>query len=115
MREDQHRFLALLGQLPGRLTAEQAAWVINCQPHDIPVLITNHFLKPLGNPPQNGIKYFAAVDVLELSRDRTQLMRASAAIYRHWQKQNARKRNRVTSVPLEENRAAVDESIAAEA
>jgi hypothetical protein len=27
MREEQHRFLQLLGQLPARLTAEQAAWV----------------------------------------------------------------------------------------
>jgi len=34
MREDQHRFLTLLGQLPARLTAEQAAWVLNCQAHD---------------------------------------------------------------------------------
>jgi hypothetical protein len=34
MREDQHRFLALPGQLPFRLTAEQAAWVLNCQTHD---------------------------------------------------------------------------------
>jgi hypothetical protein len=25
----------LLGQLPARLTAEQAAWVLNCQPHDV--------------------------------------------------------------------------------
>ena len=27
MRDDQHRFLMLLGQLPARLTAEQTAWL----------------------------------------------------------------------------------------
>ena len=39
MSEDQHQFLLLLGQLPARLTVEQAAWVLNCQPHDVPVLL----------------------------------------------------------------------------
>jgi hypothetical protein len=31
MKEEQTRFLSLLGQLPARLTAEQAGWVLNCQ------------------------------------------------------------------------------------
>src|SRR5437868_9145319 len=63
MRDDQHRFLTLLGQLPARLTAEQAAWVLNCQQHDVPILVASRLLKPLGNPPPNGIKFFATVDV----------------------------------------------------
>ena len=51
MREEQHQFLRLLNQLPARLTAEQAAWVLNCQPHDVPILVAARLLKPLGNPP----------------------------------------------------------------
>jgi len=47
MRDDQHKFLMLLGQLPARLTAEQAAWVLNCQVHDIPALVTAKLIKPL--------------------------------------------------------------------
>jgi hypothetical protein len=90
MSEEQHRFLRLLGRLPARLTAEQAAWVLNCQPHDVPVLVAAKLLKPLGNPPVNGIKYFATVDVLESSQDSRWLARMSAAIYQHWQKKNAR-------------------------
>jgi hypothetical protein len=39
MRADQQNFLSLPGQLPARLTVVQAAWVLNCQPHDIPVLV----------------------------------------------------------------------------
>ena len=57
MKEDQHRFLSLLGQLPLRLTGEQAGWVLNCQSHDIPALIHARLLKSLGNPSANGTKY----------------------------------------------------------
>jgi hypothetical protein len=95
MRDDQHRFLSLMGQLPSRLTAEQAAWVINCQPHDIPALVSAKLIKPLGNPPANGIKFFATADLLEQVRDRNWLVRVSATIYQHWHKKNAQNRNRV--------------------
>ena len=92
MRDDQHRFLMLLGQLPARLTAEQAAWVLNCQPHDIPALVASRLLKPLGNPPPNGIKFFATADLLELMKDRNWLVRVTSTINQHWHKQNARKK-----------------------
>ena len=94
MRDDQHRFLSLLGQLPARLTAEQAAWVLNCQAHDIPALVAARLLKPLGNPPQNGIKFFATVEVLELAKDAKWLTRITVAINQHWHKQNARRKSR---------------------
>ena len=68
MKEEQHRFLILHGQLPARLTVEQAAWVLNCQTHDIPILVAARLLKPLGNPPPNGVKFFAASDVLESTK-----------------------------------------------
>lgn len=84
----------LLGQLPARLTVEQAAWVLNCQPHDVPVLVASRLLKPLGNPPPNGIKFFAAADVVERINDRTWLAKVTNAVNQHWQKKNARKKNR---------------------
>jgi hypothetical protein len=90
MHDDQHRFLMLLGQLPARLTAEQAAWVLNCQSHDIPALVAAKLIKPLGNPPANGIKFFATADLLKNTKDRHWLVRLSATIYQHWQKKNAR-------------------------
>jgi hypothetical protein len=90
MKAEQHQFMQLLGQLPARLTAEQAAWVINCQPHDIPVLAAAKLVKPLGNPPMNGIKYFSTADILEACKDRNWLMRVSAAIHMNWAKRNAR-------------------------
>lgn len=59
---------SLLGEpfgIPARLTSEQAAWGLNCQPHDVPILVAVRLLKPLGNPAQNGIKFFAASELLE--------------------------------------------------
>ena len=96
MNENQHRFLMLLGQLPARLTAEQAAWVLNCQVHDVPALVAARLLKPLGNPAPNGIKFFATADLLEPVKDRNWLVRASNTIYQHWHKKNVAQKNRPT-------------------
>jgi hypothetical protein len=93
MKEDQHRFLSLLGQLPLRLTAEQAGWVLNCQAHDIPALVNARLLKPLGNPVQNSAKYFATADVLEKAKDSSWLVKVTNTICQHWQHQNTRKKN----------------------
>lgn len=92
MSDDQHHLLSLLGQLPARLTAEQVAWVLNFQPHDIPVLVAARLLKPLGNPPQNGTKFFATKTVLELGKDEKWLHRATLVIYQHWHGKNAKKK-----------------------
>lgn len=92
MREDQLRFLSVLGRLPARLTAEQVAWVINCQPHDIPVLVAARLLKPLGNAPPNSVKYFGTLELLALMDDRTWLAKMTGAINGHWKRKNKRKR-----------------------
>jgi hypothetical protein len=93
VKEDQQRFLSLLGQLPVRLTAEEAGWVLNCQAHDIPALVNARLLKPLGNPSQNGAKFFAATDVLEAAKDRSWLVKVTNTISQHWRHQNARNGN----------------------
>jgi hypothetical protein len=92
MRDDQQKFLQLLGRLPARLTAEQTAWVLNCQPHDVPILVATRLLKPLGNPPANGIKFFATTDLMELAQDRAWLAKMTHTISQHWQKRNMRQK-----------------------
>lgn len=92
MSDAQNQFLRLLGQLPARLTAEQTAWVLNCQPHDVPILVAARLLKPLGNPPPNSVKFFAAQEVLELAQDRTWLVKVTNALNQHWQRKNSSKR-----------------------
>ena len=92
MREDQRQFLALLRQPPARLTAEQTAWALNCQPHDVPILVMLRLLKPLGNPQPNSIKYFATTDILELANDRPWLAKMTSAVSQHWKAKNLQKK-----------------------
>jgi hypothetical protein len=113
MRDDQHRFLTLLGELPARLTAEQAAWVLNCQVHDIPALVSARLLKPLGNPPPNGIKFFGTADLLESAKDRAWLVKVTVAVNQHWHRQNARRRGRPASISQDGQSA--DDGLAAAA
>ena len=103
MKDEQQKFLAIAGQLPARLTAEQTAWVLGCQLHDMPILIASRLLKPLGNPAQNSIKFFAASEVLALSRERSWLMKATTAINVYWHSQNAKRKGRLCSFSQSDN------------
>src|ERR1039457_6307777 len=95
MRDDQHRFLMLLGQPPARLTAEQAAWGLNCQAYDVAILVMARLLKPLGSPAANSVKFFATADILELSKDRTWLAKLTNTIGQHWRGKNCRKKTHI--------------------
>ena len=93
MKNEQYEFLTLGGRLPARLTAEQAAWLLGCQGHDVPILVAARLLKPLGNPAPNGIKFFAATDVVELASDRSSLAKVTNIVNQHWHKKNVRQKN----------------------
>lgn len=58
----------------------------------MPVLVAARLLKPLGNPPPNSVKYFAALELLEQMKDRTWLARITNTLTQHWQRKNAAKR-----------------------
>ncbi len=109
MKEEQQQFLVRLGRPPARLNAEQTAWALNCQPHDIPVLVGARLLKPLGNPPANGVKFFATADVLELTQDRTWLNKVTATLYARWNRQNAARKKAPARHP-ENNKNATPEN-----
>jgi hypothetical protein len=106
MSEEQQRFLALVGHLPARLTAEQAAWVLNCQAHDVPILVAARLLKPLGSPQANAVKFFATADVLEFAKDRAWLVKMTNAVCHHWRGQNERRKGRPVEV-RQDGRAAL--------
>lgn len=82
----------LLAEPPARLTVEQTAWLLNCQVHDIPILVAARLLKPVGNPPVNGQKFFAAAEIRRLAGDSNWLSRMTNAIHQHWQRKNERRR-----------------------
>lgn len=101
MSDEQRQFLGLMGMPPARLTARQCAWVLNCQLHDIPVLVAAGLLKPLGEPAPNSTKWFATVEVLLLARDRVWLGKVTRALGRYWQRKNEAKcSHRGAALPL---------------
>lgn len=87
MNSDRYQFISL-SRMPGRLNTEETAWYLGFSAHDIPVLIAHRLLKPLGNPPQNGGRYFAASDVEHLRTDTKWLDKASAILVKHWKMKN---------------------------
>ena len=99
MNDEQRQFLSLLAGTPARLSVEQVAWVLNCQPHDIPILVAARLLKPLGSPPPNGCKFFAAPEILELARDRAWLGRITNALQLHWRHKNQQRRAGAGELP----------------
>jgi hypothetical protein len=72
---------------------EQTAWVLGCQPHDVPILISSRLLKPLGSPQQNAIKYFSSSEVTEMAKDRAWLGKMTQTINQHWKTRNSRQKS----------------------
>ena len=90
MQQDKEKFLNLKLP-PARLTTEETAWFLGFSFHEIPILMAKGLLKPLGHPPRNGPKFFAAAELEEQRRDAKWLAKASDAIVAHWQNKNSRK------------------------
>jgi len=83
--------LRLLGQLPARLTAEQAAWVLIAsrmmsRPRRRAVAQT------VGQSSAKRYQFFATVDVLELIKDRSWLAKVTNTVNQHWRNKNAQKK-----------------------
>jgi hypothetical protein len=86
-------------RLPGRLDAAQAGSVLGFAAHDMPELVRQKVIKPLGRPMPNAVKYFSASEVEELAKDRAWLSKATDAIYGHWQEKNRRKKTKPAALP----------------
>jgi len=89
----QVRDVLNLRRLPARLNVQQAAALLNCGEHDIPVLVSNGLLKPLGHPPPNAVKYFSPTDVLELAGDSKRMGQICDTIHAYWRGKNSAKSN----------------------
>jgi hypothetical protein len=68
--------------------------MLNCPPHDVPILVLGRLLKPLGNSSPNSVKYFATVEVLELAKDRAWLSKGTNTVGEHWKQKNFHKKPR---------------------
>lgn len=90
MNSEKEQFLSLK-MVPARLGMQETAWFLGFSPHEIPMLIAAGLLKPLGHPPTNGSKFFAASQLEELRRDSKWLARASDAVVHYWKTKNRRR------------------------
>lgn len=104
MNEQQHKFLKIASQLPARLNVEETAWMLNCQIHDIPLLVEKKLLKPLGNPPRGGQKFFSTLAVQSAMKDQSWLARLTNAIHEGWKEKNQKRRKGANIVVLERQR-----------
>ena len=84
---DRIQFLNL-SRLPGRLTVQESAWLLGFKAHDIPVLVCHRLLQPMGNPSQNGEKYYSATQLERLSKDFGWLDLATATLIGYWRAKN---------------------------
>lgn len=91
MHPEQREFLNL-EQKPARLSAQQCAWLLGFQEHDIAPLLAAGLLHPLGRPGPNAPKYFAVAELEGCRLDRKWLARATDAIQAYWRTRNARRR-----------------------
>jgi hypothetical protein len=112
---ERERFLNMR-HFPARMTIEEVAAFFRMSPHDIPVLVANGLLKPLGDPVQSSVKYFATVVLQELAQNVEWLHQATAALQGHWAMKNARRSGNpeFSSLP-EKTRAAARHSTTARA
>ena len=82
--------------LPARLLAAQVANLLNCSTEDVGILVTSGKLRPLGRPNPNAVKFFSAVELMNLLADREWLDEATKTIGQFWKRKNA-KRNGIQS------------------
>ncbi len=97
MKPEQIAFLNTLGQPVARCTSDQVAIALNCQPHDVPVLVNAGLLKPLGKPIANSTKYYSTEEILGYAKDRKWLNKMTAVIGQHWRNKNQKIRDSKTA------------------
>jgi len=81
-------------RLPALLNTAETAIFLGFQEHDIAPLVAAKLLTPLGKPPPNAPKYFAAIEVKAFTENREWLDRSTKAITSHWKRKNAVKAGR---------------------
>jgi hypothetical protein len=90
MNSQDEQFLNLK-TLPARVRVEEAALLLGFSVHEIPILMANGLMKPLGHPPLTGVKFFSVANLEELRRDEKWLAKASDCIVAYWRDRNEKK------------------------
>ena len=76
--------------LPARIDVNQTAKLLGFAEHDIPILVAARKLTPLGDPAPNAPKWFAAIEMVQLSLDREWLHKATKELGKYWRQKRER-------------------------
>lgn len=95
----EHQRLLSLNLLPARLNTEQVAALLGFATHDIPTLTARGLLKPLVKRDEKTVKYYAAVELLNLRSDIAWLAKASQSVNDHWKIKNSRRSSAARPIP----------------
>lgn len=92
MNVQDEQFLNLK-HLPARLRAEEVALLLGFSVQEIPILVANGLMKPLGHPPLTGVKYYSTVELEQFRNDPKWLSRASDCIVQYWRTANQNRKS----------------------
>lgn len=88
---ERERFLNL-PRLPARLSVDQVGHILGFHLHELCVLMETKNLVPLGDPVENGHKYFSSVTIENLAKDPKWLHKVTKTLSRKWQAKNRKQR-----------------------
>jgi hypothetical protein len=88
MKDNEHLRYA------GRMSSEEAALALGFKAHDVPILVREGLMRPLGDPPANATKYFAATYIQRLAVNESWLAKATKCLNAYWTKHNKERRDR---------------------
>lgn len=78
-------------RLPAVLSITEAGALLGRNDLEMSILIAAKMLTPLGKPARTAPKKFAAIEILNLFKDRDWHHKAHGIISKHWADKNARK------------------------
>jgi hypothetical protein len=85
--EEKWKFLQLL-HLPGRLTTEEAGWLLGFSEAEISILIAKGLLEPLGAPKPNSKKMLATCLLLQAKDNPKLLHKCTIIIHKYIEDRN---------------------------
>lgn len=78
-------------KLAARINVKEVSEIVGCTEEDATLLMKANLLKPLGKPVQNGVKWFSAVEIVQLAADRRWLDDVTKTLSQHWRRKRARR------------------------
>src|SRR5437764_9538986 len=77
-------------RLPARIDPPTCAKLLGFADHDIPILVAEGLLHPLGKPTPSAPKWFSAIEIVNLAADPDWLGKATQKLSAYWRSKRQR-------------------------